>query len=270
MANALLRLIALWLACAATVQAAPRVVTLAPNITELAFAAGITPVGVSSYSDYPPAAQQIEQVANWQGINSEKLLRLKPDVVIAWRGGTPQRQVDQLEALGIRIIWLAPDSIAQLVASLRQLAAWSPQPQQAEQAAVTLQQQFADLRQRYQHSPTRRVFLQFGLHPLFTASGNTLQDEVLRLCGGENIFADARVPWPQVSREQVLLRHPVAVVTPGDNAHAQQVAQFWQPQLTLPVIAINDDWISRGGPRMILAAQKLCSELQSVGQSKLP
>lgn len=258
----------LWLACLATAQAAPRVVTLAPNITELAFAAGITPVGVSAYSDYPAAAQQIEQVANWQGINNEKLLRLKPDVVFAWKGGTPQRQVDQLQALGIKVIWLAPDSIDQLIASLRQLAVWSPQPQQAMQAAATLEQQFANLRLRYQHSPRQRVFLQFGLKPLFTASGNTLQDEVLRLCGGENIFADARVPWPQVSREQVLLRHPTAVVTPGDNAHAQQIVQFWQPQLTLPVIAINDDWLSRAGPRMILAAQKLCSELPLIGQSE--
>ncbi|MFK8258683.1 vitamin B12 ABC transporter substrate-binding protein BtuF [Erwinia sp. AnSW2-5] len=258
----------LWLACAATAQAAPRVVTLAPNITELAFAAGITPVGVSAYSDYPAAAQQIEQVANWQGINSEKLLRLKPDVVLAWKGGTPQRQADQLQALGIKVVWLAPDSIEQLIASLRQLAAWSPQPQQAEQAAATLQQQFTDLRQRYQHTPVKRVFLQFGLKPLFTASGNTLQDEVLRLCGGENIFADVHVPWPQVSREQVLLRHPAAIVAPGDSAYAQQIAQFWQPQLTLPVIAINDDWLSRAGPRMILAAQKMCSELQSVGKSE--
>lgn len=260
----------LWLACAAAAQAAPRVVTLAPNLTELAFAAGITPVGVSAYSDYPVAAQRIEQVANWQGINSEKLLRLKPDVVFAWKGGTPQRQADQLQALGVKVVWLAPDSIDQLIVSLRQMADWSPQPHMAKQAATTLQQQFADLRQRYQHAPTKRVFLQFGLKPLFTASGKTLQDEVLRLCGGKNIFADARVPWPQVSREQVLLRHPTVVVTPGDSAHAQQVVQFWQPQLNVPVIAINDDWISRAGPRMILAAQKLCSSLHSVGQPEQP
>lgn len=267
MAKRLTCLVLLWLACcAATAHAAPRVVTLAPNITELAFAAGIVPVGVSAYSDYPPAARQIEQVANWQGINNEKLLRLKPDVVFAWKGGTPQRQAEQLQALGINVVWLAPDSIAQLIASLRQLAAYSPQPQQAEQAAVTLQQQFADLRQRYQHTPTKRVFFQFGLKPLFTAAGHTLQDEVLQLCGGENIFADARVPWPQVSREQVLLRHPVAIVTPGDSTHAQQIMQFWQPQLVVPVIAVHDDWISRAGPRMILAAQQLCSELSSTGQ----
>jgi len=267
-AKRFLPLLLLWLACAAT--AAPRVVTLAPNLTELAFAAGITPVGVSAFSDYPPAAQQIREVANWQGINTEKLLALKPDVVLAWRGGTPQRQADQLQSLGVKVVWLAPDSIAELVSSLRQLSAYSPHPQQAEQAADRLQQQFDDLRQRYARQQPKPVFMQFGLRPLFTAAGHTLQNDVLQLCGGENIFADARVPWPQVSREQVLVRQPRAIVIPGDDAQAQQVAQFWHPQLAAPVIAINDDWLSRAGPRMILAAQKLCSQLSLAGKPGEP
>ena len=255
-----LPLLLLWLAFAA--PAAPRVVTLAPNLTELAFAAGITPVGVSAYSDYPPAAKQISEVANWQGMNTEKLLALKPDVVLAWRGGTPQRQIDQLQSLGVKVVWLAPDSIARLVSSLRQLSQYSPQPQQAEQAADRLEQQFAALRQRYAQAPPKAVFMQFGMRPLFTAAGHTLQDEVLQLCGGKNIFADARVPWPQVSREQVLARQPLAIIVPGDNVQARQVSQFWQPQLRAAVIAVNDDWLSRAGPRMILAAQKICSALQ--------
>ncbi len=251
----------LWLTFAAA-AAPPRVVTLAPNLTELAFAAGITPVGVSDYSDYPAAAKSIEHVASWQGINTERLLGLKPDMVIAWRGGTSPRQIEQLQSLGVKVLWLAPDSVAQLVATLRQLADFSPHPQQAEQAAATLQQQFDDLQQRYSQSPRRRVFLQFGMKPLFTAADNTLQNEVLRLCGGENIFSDSRVPWPQVSREQVLVRQPQAIVMPGDAARAVTVAQFWQPQLKVPVYAVNDDEFSRAGPRIILAAQQLCAQLQ--------
>ncbi|STW31515.1 Vitamin B12 ABC transporter [Klebsiella michiganensis] len=66
--------------------AAPRVITLSPANTELAFAAGITPVGVSSYSDYPPEAAKIEQVSSWQGMNLERIVALKPDLVLAWRG----------------------------------------------------------------------------------------------------------------------------------------------------------------------------------------
>jgi len=253
----------LWLASAAAIAAEPpRVVTLAPNLTELAFAAGITPVGVSDYSDYPPAAKNIEHVASWQGINTERLLRLKPDVVVAWRGGTPLRQIEQLQALGIQVVWLDPNSIAQLVASLRQLADWSPQPQQADRAAGELQQQFDALRQRYAQPQRKRVFLQFGSKPLFTAADNTLQNEILQLCGGENIFADSRVPWPQVSREQVQARQPQAIVITGDAAGARRTEQFWQPQLNVPVLTVNDDWFSRAGPRSILAAGQLCRQLQ--------
>jgi vitamin B12 transport system substrate-binding protein len=82
--------------------AAPRVITLSPANTELAFAAGITPVGVSSYSDYPPEAAKIEQVSSWQGMNLERIVALKPDLVLAWRGGNAERQVNQLSSLGIK------------------------------------------------------------------------------------------------------------------------------------------------------------------------
>lgn len=251
----------LWLTFAAA-AAPPRVVTLAPNLTELAFAAGITPIGVSDYSDYPAAAKNIVHVANWQGINTERLLSLKPDLVLAWRGGTSPRQLEQIQSLGVKVLWLAPGSIEQLIASLHQLAEYSPQPKKAEQAAATLHQQFNDLQQRYRQPQRKRVFLQFGIKPLFTAADNTLQNEVLRLCGGENIFSDSRVPWPQVSREQVLVHQPQAIVIPGDAARAVTVTQFWQPQLNVPVYTVNDDWFSRAGPRIILAAQQLCAQLQ--------
>lgn len=109
-------LVPLWL------NAAPRVITLSPANTELAFAAGITPVGVSSYSDYPPQAQKIEQVSTWQGMNLERIVALKPDLVIAWRGGNAERQVDQLASLGIKVMWVDATSIEQIANALRQLA----------------------------------------------------------------------------------------------------------------------------------------------------
>ncbi|WP_342754931.1 vitamin B12 ABC transporter substrate-binding protein BtuF [Pantoea sp. MBD-2R] len=256
---------ALLLLCCFSTAAAipPRVITLAPNLTELAFAAGITPVGVSACSDYPPAAKTIEQVANWQGINVERIIGLKPDVVLAWREGNPQRQVDQLTAFGIKVIWMAPTSVSEMIDSIRQLQAFSPQPQQARQEALHLQQQWDALQQRYRGVSKQPVFLQFGQQPLFTASRNTLQNEVLTVCGGENIFADSRVAWPQVSREQVLMRHPAVIVTGGEADRVMAIKAFWQPQLNVPVIALHDDWISRPGPRIILAAQQLCSQLQS-------
>ncbi|MDW6156830.1 ABC transporter substrate-binding protein, partial [Klebsiella pneumoniae] len=87
--------------------------SLAPNATELAYAAGMGEVLVaaSAYSDYPPQAAKLEQVASWQGINLERVLALKPDLILAWRGGNPQRVLDQIAAFGIPIFYADADNL---------------------------------------------------------------------------------------------------------------------------------------------------------------
>ena len=141
-------LAALLLLAPAWLLAAPRVITLSPANTELAFAAGITPVGVSSYSDYPSQAKTIEQVASWQGMNLERIVALKPDVVLAWRGGNAERQVNQLQSLGIHVLWVQTSTIEEIIATLRELAQWSPQPEKAQQAAQAMQQEYDALKAR--------------------------------------------------------------------------------------------------------------------------
>ena len=241
--------------------AAPRVVTLSPANAELAFAAGITPVGVSSYSDYPPEAARIEQVASWQGINIERILALKPDVVLAWRSGNAERQVNQLSALGVKVLWIETGSVEQIADALRRLAEFSPQPQKARAAADDMLNALHALRARYAGAIKKRVFMQFGGNPLFTSNKDSIQNQILRVCGAENIFADSRVPWPQVSREQVLIRRPQAIVATGDEATAGRIRQFWHDRLTVPVITLNSDWFERPSPRIILAAKQLCAAL---------
>lgn len=86
----------------------------------------------------------------------------------------------------------------------------------------------------------------------------------MSLCGGENIFAASRVPWPQVSREQVLSRHPQAIVITGDASKIPAVDRYWQNQLTISLIALHSDWFERAGPRIILAAKQLCTALEQV------
>lgn len=118
---------------------------------------------------------------------------------------------------------------------------YSPHPAQARQAASALRNQQATLAKRY-------------------AGGATLQSQILALCGGRNVFAASPVPWPQVSREQVLIRHPQVIIAPGDATAARQVSDFWRPQLTVPVIAVNEDSFTRPGPRILLAARQLCAQ----------
>ncbi|HFZ8995100.1 TPA: vitamin B12 ABC transporter substrate-binding protein BtuF [Citrobacter freundii] len=257
-------LAALLLILPAWLSAAPRVITLSPANTELAFAAGITPVGVSSASDYPPEAKGIEQVSTWQGMNLERIVTLKPDLVIAWRGGNAERQVDQLASLGIKVMWVDAVTVEQIAATLRQLADWSPQPEKARHAAQSLLDDYAALKSQYAGSAKKSVFLQFGSNPLFTSGKGSIQNEILEVCGGENIFASSRVPWPQVSREQVLARHPQAIVVTGSTQTIPEVEQFWHNQLAIPVISLSSDWFERASPRIILAAKQLCNALDQV------
>lgn len=265
MAKSLSRaLAALLLTLPVWLSAAPRVVSLSPANTELAFAAGITPVGVSSYSDYPPEAKGIDEVSTWQGMNLERIVALKPDLVIAWRGGNSERQVNQLTSLGIDVIWIDAETIEQVAGALQQLAAWSPDPEKANRAAQTLLDEYAQLKSQYAEKPKKRVFLQFGINPPFTSGKNSIQNQVIELCGGENVFADSRVPWPQVSREQVLARDPQAIVVAGDSGEILKIKQYWGNQLKIPVIPLTSDWFERASPRIILAAKQLCNALSQV------
>lgn len=259
-------LLCLWLPLAAIAQPAQRVVSLAPNLTELAYAAGLGNqlVGVSAYSDFPPQAKKLKQVASWQGVNVERVLALKPDLVLAWRGGNPQRPLDQIASLGIPVLYLDPETIEQVAGALEQLAAYSPDPQAAKQAALQILQERDSLKKQYARANPLPVFIQFGTQPLFTAASKTLQSEIVSLCGAENIFADSRAPWPQVSREQVLSRQPQAIVISGGKQQKESVTAFWQPALNVPVVTVEADWFSRAGPRIMLAAAQLCTQLHAL------
>ncbi|UUE46137.1 vitamin B12 ABC transporter substrate-binding protein BtuF [Pectobacterium aroidearum] len=256
------------LLCTAAYALPQRVISLAPHATEMAYAAGMGEqlIAVSAWSDYPPEAKKLEQVASWQGINLERILALKPDLILAWREGNPQRPLEQLANFSIPIVYLDAKTLDDIPASLRQLATYSRHPEQAERAATDFQQEIGRLRHtgEGQNAASLRVFIQFGTQPLFTSSQATLQSQIVSLCGAENIFSDSPVPWPQVSREQVLRRQPQAIIIGGSPDKIASVQAFWQPQLAVPVITVDEDWFSRSGPRLLLAAQQICSQLTAL------
>ncbi|KMK81041.1 vitamin B12 ABC transporter substrate-binding protein BtuF [Pectobacterium brasiliense] len=253
------------LLCSAAYAIPQRVISLAPHATEMAYAAGIGEqlIAVSAWSDYPPEAKKLEQVASWQGINLERILALKPDLILAWREGNPQRPLEQLANFSIPIVYLDAKTLDDIPASLRQLATYSRHPEQAERAATAFQQEIGELQHagKKPNAAPLRVFIQFGTQPLFTSSKATLQSQIVSLCGAENVFSDSPVPWPQVSREQVLRRQPQAIIVGGAPDRISSVQAFWRPQLAVPVITVNEDWFSRSSPRLLLAAQQICSQL---------
>jgi vitamin B12 transport system substrate-binding protein len=124
-----------------------------------------------------------------------------------------------------QVLWVQTSTIEEIIATLRQLAQWSPQPEKAQQAAQAMQQEYDALKARYASAPKNASSCSSAPHRYSPAAGS-IQDQVLRLCGGENIFAASRVPWPQVSREQVLARQPQAIVVTGDASRIAEAQRF--------------------------------------------
>lgn len=241
-----------------------RVISLSPANTELAYAAGLgdSLIAVSAYSDYPEQAKQLEQVSDWQGLNVERIVTLKPDLLLAWRGGNPQRPLDQLAALGIPIVYLDPQSIDDVILAIDELAQYSPNPEIAQQNIAKMKANLAQQKQKNtSNKQAKRVFIQLGTQPLFSAGDHTIQNDVVVFCGGENIFANSAVQWPQVSREQVLTRKPDVIVMTGNKTQEDAVKAFWHSQLDVPIIRLNEDWFHRAGPRIVNATQALCEQL---------
>lgn len=244
-----------------------RIISLSPANTELAYEAGLGShlIAVSAYSDYPEQAKKLEQISDWQGLNVERIIALKPDLILAWRGGNPQRPLDQLASLGIPIIYFDPQSIDEVIAAIGELALYSEHPDIAHQNAVSMQAILAKQKQQYSiANPRKRVFIQLGTQPLFSAGNHTIQNDVVKLCGGENIFENSAVQWPQVSREQVLTRKPEVILITGNEAQEKAVKSFWGAQLNVPIIRLNEDWFHRAGPRIINATEQLCEQLNAL------
>ncbi|MEQ5318978.1 vitamin B12 ABC transporter substrate-binding protein BtuF [Providencia vermicola] len=260
-------LLACFISFSALSEPKQRVVSLSPANTELAYAAGLGDnlIAVSAYSDYPEQAKKLEQVSDWQGVNVERIIALKPDLILAWRGGNPQRPLDQLASFGIPIIYFDPQTIDGVIDAVNELSQYSPRPELAQQNISAMRAKLTPYRnQKKSDLKTKKIFIQLGTQPLFSSGKHTLQNDVVTFCGGENIFANSAVQWPQISREQVLTRNPDVIVMTGSIEQEKVVRNFWQSQLDVPIIRLNEDWFHRAGPRIIDATEQLCEQLNAL------
>ncbi|MBQ0535344.1 vitamin B12 ABC transporter substrate-binding protein BtuF [Providencia huaxiensis] len=260
-------LCALLVAFSALGAAKQRIISLSPANTELAYAAGLgdSLIAVSAYSDYPEQAKKLEQVSDWQGLNVERIIALKPDLILAWRGGNPQRPLDQLAGFGIPIIYFDPQTIDDVINSVIELAQYSPNPALAQQNVEKMRAKLAPYQnKKISNNKPKKVFIQLGTQPLFSAGNHTLQNNIVEFCGGENVFVNSAVQWPQVSREQVLTRKPDVIIMTGSPEQEKVVKEFWHSQMNIPIIRLNEDWFHRAGPRIINATEQLCDQLNTL------
>lgn len=250
-------------------QPARRVISMAPHVTELLFAAGggNRIVGAMNFSDYPEAARRIPLIGSSNQIDMERAVALKPDLLIVWQTGNTARQIEQLRKLGVPVFYSEPRTLDDVATSLTRLGQLLGTEATAQRAAATYRAQVAGLATRYGMQPKVRVFYQVWDKPLYTLSGNHVVSDAIRLCGGENIFANLKVKAPAVSIEAVLQQDPEAII--GDEQHGPDDAgvTIWRPFKTMTAVArgnvftLRAELLTRASPRITDGVGQLCSRL---------
>lgn len=247
-----------------------RIVTLAPHLTELVFAAGAGSrlVGVSADSDYPPAARRLPVIGGAGKADLERIVALKPDLVLAWRSGGQRADVERLEALGLPVLVTEPrhlEDIPRLIELIGRLAGTG---YEATRAAYRFRNDLRLLRTRYAGRTPVRVFYQIWHEPLMTLNGQHIISEAIRLCGGRNVFADLPTLAPTVSMEALLAANPDVIIVSGAAAKRDTLLAEWRHQTRLRAVAAGHvyfadaDLMHRATPRMLDGVSTLCEDLQ--------
>ncbi|VVE70347.1 cobalamin-binding protein [Pandoraea captiosa] len=261
---------------------AQRVVSLAPHATELLFAAGAGDkvVGVVKYSDYPQAAQHLPRVGDNSALDLERILALKPDVLVVWMHGNSQRQIEALRQLKLPVFYSEPKRLTDLPAAIETLGTLMGTPTRARASAEAFRARYEALRQQYASRAPVPVFYQVWPQPLMTLNGTHMVSDVIRLCGGVNVFADETPLVPRVSVEAVLAKAPEAMFTATQGATKSDkplaTLDAWRKWPQLPAVArgnlfgIDGDIINRPSPRILEGAREMCEDLDLARSRRAP
>lgn len=243
-----------------------RIVTLAPHLAEVAFAAGAGErvVGVSVFSDFPPEVTKLPLIEASGRVDLERVVRLAPDLALAWRGGNRVQDLERLERLGIPVFATEARRLADVARVLRAVGRLTGSPAAGEAAAAAFEGAMADLRERYRGRSPVRVFYEVWHTPLMTVSGAHLVSDLLEVCGARNVFEDAQSLIPAVSAEQIYARNPDVVVVSGVGLDDAAALDRWRRYAALPAVragrvyAIDAALANRMGPRVVEGAAALC------------
>jgi iron complex transport system substrate-binding protein len=256
-------------------QPARRVVTLAPHLAELVFDAGggSRLVGTVEYTDYPTAARSVKRVGDAFHLDMEELVDLKPDLVLAWASGTPDSALRRLRTLGLTVAVVDSRRLSDIGDNLALLGRVIEGAKRGAQAAAEFRERLARLRRAHAGRPPIRVFYEISATPLYTVGGRHTINDVIRLCGGRNIFADQDAAAPSVSLEAVLARQPQAIVTAGQRGPGSASRlRAWQRWPDLPAVRAGNlftlppELIARATPRILDGAHLLCADLDRARQ----
>jgi len=253
---------------------AMRVVSVAPHVTELLFAAGGGEriVGAVNYSDYPEAAKRITRIGSNREIDMELLISLKPDLIVAWRHNSSARQIEMVRQLGVPVFESDPQTLDSIPSSVLRLGQLMGTDAAAKIEAAQLREKLASLRAQYANRSPVRTFYQVWDKPLYTLSGKHIITDAMHLCGGENIFDKLTVTAPIVTLESVLQENPEVIIATAEKNYGG--VALWKPYGTLQAVRSNNLFtldghlLNRAGPRMIQGTAAMCEVLEQARQRR--
>lgn len=246
-----------------------RVVSLAPHTTELvAYSGGLDRlVGVDTASNYPPSVQSLERVGDSQRVDIEQLLALEPDLVVVWGSGTSPAMIDLLRDQEVAVFVSEPTTIQAVAQNISSLATLLGRSDGKEMARLWAEQ-FDQLKADYSRRTPVKVFYQVWESPLMTIGGKHLINDVIRLCGGTNVFASLDALAPTVSLEAAVAGNPDLIVSSGDQERAMSGLMHWLPWDQVSAVqneqfaVLPSDVLVRNGPRLIEGAKAMCLAIE--------
>lgn len=255
----------------AAVASQKRIVALAPHIVEMLFdiGAGEQIVGTVEYADFPDAALKIPRIGSYHGIQIEKVLELKPDLVIVWRSGSKDSDIEQMEKMGLKVIYSQPDKIEDVARELRKLGKYAGHEAQAEKVANRYLQRLKKLRQQHENIAPMKVFYQLWPEPMRTINKETWINQLIEVCQGENVFADNPTPYPQIGIENVIVSQPEIIILPDEKSNKEQPVIDWRKWPEIPAakhnrfIRVNADLLHRFSTRMLKGIEDMCEKIDA-------
>lgn len=246
---------------------ARRVVSLAPNITELMFAvgAGDQLVGVDRYSDQPAGpVDRLPKVGSNYDPSLERIAALAPDIVFLSKSANKRETADALARMGVPSFITQTTGLGDMPRTLRDVGLLTGHVPEADRETLRLERGFAALRARTRDLPRPRVLVAVWTTPLYVGGRGTFTDDLVEVAGGENVAREVQgfVTFPM---ERVLHLAPEVIILPThapETAAASAVAA-WQRWSTLPavkngrVFAVEDSIVSRPGARLVEGAELL-------------
>jgi len=253
-------------------QTAQRIISLAPHLTELVYAAGAGDklVAVTAYSDYPEAAKALSQVGDASNLDLERIVMLKPDLVLAWKSNVSPFAVERLRRLSIPVYVTETRRLAGIPKLLRSIGMLAGATDTAESGARNFEEQLRALAQAASGKAVIPTFIEIWHDPLISVNGEHIMSEVMSLCGGKNILAAAPTLTPSIGLETLLRADPGAIIGGGSAVTADGFRKQWEKHASLTAVRqhnifyVNPDWIQRSTPRILLGAKSICEALEKV------